>query len=174
MTETIYSRGDNPDLIAGPSQPRLVTLMSMCQEILARLQACADGRGMLLPDRQFVYMTSVPIDCEQVAVMFGGWVGDPPAGGMVTCLNFRWCAQIGVAIGRCTPAIPNRGTTSAPPVGKMNAAAQIASDDAELLIELVSTFGEIGADMTLTTPEPDGGYQAVLLTCTLPAYGGLD
>jgi hypothetical protein len=174
VTEILYSRNDNPDLTSGPAQPRLATLMSMCQEILGRLGTLAVGRGIILPVRQFIYMTAVPVDCEQVAVMFGGWVGDPPAGGMTSCFNFRWCAQIGVALARCTPAVPPRGSTSAPPVDKMNAAAQIASDDAELLIELVSTFGEVGADLTLSTPEPEGGYQAVLLTCTLPAFGGLD
>lgn len=173
MTEVIYSRGENPDYTSAAIQPRVATLMTMAQEILARLRNSAAELGMSLPTRQFTYMTTVPIDCEQVAIMFGGWVGDPAAEGMTTCMRFRWCAQFGVAIGRCTPAVPGpRG--SAPSVDKMNAAAQLSSDDAELLIHLVSTFGEIGADLALTTPEPDGGFQAVLLTVTLPAFGGLD
>lgn len=174
MTEVIYSRGQNPDYTLGPVQPRLVTLMSMAQEVLARLRNSAADMGVTLPPRQFVYPTTVPIDCEQVVVVFGGWVGDPAQDGMANCLRFRWCAQIGVAIARCTPALPTRGSSSAPPVEKMNAAAQLASDDAELLIHLVSTFGEIGADTSLTTPEPEGAFQTVQLQVTLPAFGGLD
>ena len=56
----------------------------------------------------------------------------------------------------------------------MTAAADIASEDAELLLALVGSFDEIGADLTVATPEPLGGYQAVLLNVTLPAFGGLD
>lgn len=174
MSDVLYSRGENPDYTTGVIQPRTATLMTMAQEVLVRLRNSAAERGVTLPVRQFIYPTSVPIDCEQVAVMFGGWVGDPLEVGMTACLRFRWCAQIGVAIGRCTPAMPSRGSTSAPPVERMNAAAQMASDDAELLIHLVSTFGEIGSDLILTTPEPDGGFQAVMLQVTLPAFGGLD
>lgn len=173
MTEVIYSRGENPDYTSAAVQPRVATLMTMSQEIMARLRNVAAEDGCTLPSRQFTYMTSVPPDCEQVAVMFGGWVIDPPAEGMTICMNYRWCAQFGVAIVRCTPAMPTRAGV-APAVEKMDAAAQIASDDAELLIHLAGTFGEVGADLGLSTPEPEGGYQAVLLTVTLPAFGGLD
>jgi hypothetical protein len=173
MTEVVYTRDQNPDYTQAPVQPRVATLMSMSQEILMRLRNLAAGAGVSLPTRQLIHMSAVPMDCEQVTVAFGGWVGDPAAQGMTVCLNFRWCAQIGVAICRRTPAVPSR-TTSAPPVEKMNAAAQVASDDAELLIELAMSFGEVGADLTLSTPEPEGGFQAVLLTATLPAFGGLD
>lgn len=173
MTEVVYTRDSNPDYTQAPVQPRVATLMSMSQEILLRLRNLAAGAGISLPDRQLVHMSTVPVDCEQVVVAFGGWVGDPAAAGMTVCLNFRWCAQVGIAICRCTPATPSR-TASAPPVDKMNAAAQIASDDAELLIELAMSFGEVGADLTLSTPEPEGGFQTVLLTVTLPAFGGLD
>jgi hypothetical protein len=148
--------------------------MTMAQEVLARLRNSAVELGVTLPTRQFIYPTGVPIDCEQVAVVFGGWVIDPPQEGMTMCMRFRWCAQIGIAIGRCTPAVPTRGSTSAPPMDRMMAAAQISSADAELLIHTVSTFGEIGADLSLTTPEPEGGFQAVQLQVTLPAFGGLD
>lgn len=173
MTDVLYSRGENPDYTMGAIQPRTATLMTMAQEVLVRLRNSAAEMGVKLPPRQFIYPTGVPADCEQVAVIIGGWVGAPPQEGLTTCIRFRWCAQIGVVISRCTPAIPGR-TTSAPPVEKMNAAAEIASADAELLIHLLSTFGEMGADTVLTTPEPEGGFQAVLLQVTLPAFGGLD
>jgi hypothetical protein len=172
VTEVIYTRGENPDYSSAPIQPRVATLMSMCQEVLARLRNVAAEAGIKLPDRQFVHMTTAPLDCEQVAVVFNGWVGEPAVQDMVVCTQFRWCAQIGVAISRCTPAIPGR-TSAAPKVEQMNAAAQIASDDAELLIALAMGFGEFGADLNITAQEPEGGYQAVTLSVRLPAFGGL-
>lgn len=174
MTEIIYSRGANPDYSMGAGQPRTATLMTMAQDILVRLRNSAIELGVELPSRQFIYPTNVPIDCEQVAVVFNGWTGEPSEPGLVACMRFRWCGQFGVAIGRCTPAMPPRGSSSAPSVDKMMAAAALASADAELLIHLVSTFGEIGSDLTLITPEPEGGFQATFLQVTLPAFGGLD
>jgi hypothetical protein len=172
MTEVIYSRGGNPDLTMGQSQPRLVTLMSMAQEILVRLNSAAAGLGMTLPGRQLIYPSAVPADCEQVTVLIGGWQGQPAAEGLQVCQGFRWCAQIGILISRCTPGNPKPGY--APTAEQMLACAQLASDDAELLLAVVGGFGEIGADLQLATPEPEGGFQSVLLNVVLPAFGGLD
>src|SRR6478609_9979573 len=158
VTDVIYSRGENPDYTMGVIQPRTATLMTMAQEVLVRLRNAAAESGVKLPTRQFVYPTGVPADCEQVAVIIGGWVGAPPQEGLTNCIRFRWCAQIGVVISRCTPAMPTARTSSAPPVEKMNQAAEIASADAELLLRVISGFGEMGADVVLTTPEPEGGY----------------
>lgn len=119
-------------------------------------------------------MSAIPADCEQVAILFGGWVSEPASEGMINCLTLRWCAQLGIFISRCTPAVPLRNTSTAPPAARMLEAAQISSDDAELLLALVGTFGEVGAEIQLATPEPEGSFQAVLLNVTLPAFGGLD
>lgn len=168
----IYTKS-NPDYSGSTTPPRVTTLATMAQEILVRLNAVAAGAGALLPDRQIIYMTGVPLDCEQVAVAFGGWVPEPQLQGMTHCSTFRWAAQFGVGISRLTPAMPPRAGV-APRVEQMNAAAQISSDDAELLLALTFTFDEVGADVNITTPEPQGGYQAVMLTITIPAFGGLD
>lgn len=168
----IYSRG-NPDLTLAKSQPRLVTLMSMAQEVLVRLNNAAAGLGMTLPSRQLIYPSAVPADCEQVTVLIGGWQNEPAADGLQICQTFRWCAQMGILISRCSPATPgSRG--EAPTVDQVMRSAQLASDDAELLLALIGGFGEIGADIQLSTPEPEGGFQAVLLNVVLPAFGGLD
>lgn len=166
----IYTKG-NPDLTMAP--PRVTTLLTMGQELLTRINACAADAGIELPSRQIVYPSAVPADCEQVSVLFGGWSVYPPMQEMSVCLSIRWCAQFGIMVSRCTPAVPGR-TSSAPTMDRMTAAAQMASDDAELMLALLSTFDEVGADLNVSTPEPQGGYQAVLLTVTLPAFGGLD
>lgn len=148
--------------------------MTMGRELLARLNNLASGAGIELPPRQLVYMSAAPADCEQVTVLFAGWSAQPQLAGLVSCLNTRWCGQFGVMISRQTPAMPVRAGLTAPSVESMMAAAQMSSDDAELLLALVATFDEVGADLLVTTAEPEGGYQAVLLTVTLPAFGGLD
>lgn len=171
-TPVVYSRGQNPDYTVSPG-PRLVTLATMAEEILLRLNQVAMQAGVTLPTRQFVYPGAVPVDCEQVVVLMAGWVGDPAQQGMTTCMNFRWCGQFGILITRCTPAIPTR-SAAAPSDSQMAAAGELASSDAELLLALVATFGEIGPEAALLTPEPQGGFQSVVLNVTLPAFGGLD
>lgn len=170
----IYTRtGDlNPEYTAAP-EPRVATLYSMAQEILTRLGQVATSAGMDLPTRRFVYPSTVPQDCEQVVVVIGGWSLSPVASGLQTCLTARWVGQFGVGITRCTLAIPSRNVP-VPTVDKMNEAAQQASDDAELLLNLVVGLGEMGPDAVVVTQEPEGGFQSVTLTMTLPAFGGLD
>lgn len=170
----IYTRaGDlNPDYVAAPVL-QVATLMTMATEILARLNQIAAGAGVELPTRQFVYPTSVPADCEQVVVVIGGWGLSPVPSGLTDCLTAKWVGQFGVGITRCSPAVPTR-TEPIPPVAKMSAAAQIAADDAELLLQLVSVLGEMGPDTAVLTQEPEGAYQSVTLTVSLPAFGGLD
>lgn len=170
----IYTRaGDlNPDYIAAPAI-RVATLMTMATEILVRLNQLAAGVGLDLPTRQFVYPTTVPADCEQVVVVIGGWGLSPVPSGMTDCLTAKWVGQFGVGITRCTPAIPSKNIPT-PSVAKMNEAAQISSDDAELLLQLVSVLGEMGPETAVLTQEPEGGFQSVTLTVSLPAFGGLD
>jgi hypothetical protein len=169
----IYTRGElNPDYVSAP-EPRVATLMTMGTEILARLRTMAAGAGVDLPTRQFVYPTTVPADCEQVVVVIGGWSLQPVASGLQDCINAKWVGQFGVGITRCTPAIPSRNIP-VPPVEKMNEAAQLASDDAELLLALVSVLGEMAPDTAVLTQEPEGGFQSVTLSVALPAFGGLD
>lgn len=170
----IYTReGDlNPDLTATPA-PQVATLMTMGTEILVRLNQLAGGAGMDLPTRQFVYPTMVPADCEQVVVVIGGWSLSPVPSGMTDCLTAKWVGQFGVGITRCSPAVPSKNVPIPRP-DQMNAAAQVASDDAELLLQLVSVLGEMGPETAVLTQEPDGGFQSVTLTVSLPAFGGLD
>lgn len=170
----IYTRaGDlNPDYIA-QATPRVATLYSMAQEILTRLNQVAAGAGVDLPSRQFVYPTTVPADCEQVVVVIGGWSLAPVPSGFQDCLNAKWVGQFGVGITRCSPAIPSKNIP-VPSVAKMNEAAAQSSDDAELLLMLVAGLGEMGPDTLVVTQEPEGGFQAVTLTVSLAAFGGLD
>jgi len=170
----IYTRaGDiNPDYIAGAT-PRVATLMTMAQEILVRLNQIAAGAGLRLPTRQFVYPTAVPADCEQVVVVIGGWGLSPIPTGLTDCLTAKWVGQFGIGITRCSPAVPSKGQPIPSPE-KMNAAAEMASEDAELMLQLVSALGEMGPETAVITQEPEGGFQSVALTVSLAAFGGLD
>ena len=147
------------------------TLMSMGQEILDRTVSCLVQQGLTVPTRQLVYVSPIATDCEQVVVLFSGWSPQPPWNGLAACSDFRWCGQFTIGITRCTPAMP--GNRAAPTVGAMEAAAQIASADAEALLLLASSFEEVGSELAVMTPGPEGGFQTVALSVMLPAFGGL-
>jgi hypothetical protein len=166
---TVYSQaGSTPDL-TWSQPPVTATLFSMAAGIRAVIEQAAAGRGLVLPKRQVTYLMPIPADCEQVAVVFGGWLPEPPWQGLQVCQTFRWLGRFGVMVTRKTPAIP--AGSSAPPVEWMEKAAMIASEDAEMLLEVVSSLGEVYSDLVVETPAPEGGYQTTALTVTLPAFG---
>jgi hypothetical protein len=173
MTEIVYQRrGGGPRIVEPLPDPR--TLVLMAQDLMARLQSCFMTQGVVPPTRQVVYMSPIPADCEQVAVLFAGWSPLPPWDTLTNCDSFRWVANFSVIITRCTPAIGTKSGKVAPTPDVMLQAAQIASQDAEVLLCLVSTIGEIGADLNVNTPAPQGGMQTVELTVQVPAVGALD
>jgi hypothetical protein len=178
MTETVYQRrrsGGGPRSYE-PAEPLPDprTLLLMAQDLMVRLQSCFLSQGVVPPDRSVIFMSPIPADCEQVAVLFAGWSPLPPWDTLTNCDSFRWIANFSVIITRCTPAISTRSGKAAPTPDLMLQAAQIASTDAEVLLCLVSTLGEIGADLNLVTMAPLGGMQTVELTVSLPAAGALE
>jgi hypothetical protein len=171
---TVYSQiGQNPDYSMISSPPVLATLMTMAQQILVQLAGVARSAGAELPTRQIVYMTPMPADCAQVGVLFSGWEMENNSGDMITCQTARWVGRFTILITRNSPAIPPQTSPPTPPTAEqMTKAAQIASDDAELLISLLQTFTEM-ASATIDTPSTEGGLQSVVATVLLPAFGGL-
>jgi hypothetical protein len=133
------------------------------------------AKGVPLPGRQSVYMAPIPADCEQVAVLFTGWNLTPPPEGPVVCLPGRWMGSYSAIITRCTPAMPQqtrgRAATTAPEPAKMTEAARMASRDAEVFLETLTRLDEIGAEVSIVTNPPSGGFQTVELNVQLLAVG---
>lgn len=172
MTETIFRRGTRTI----EPLPDLRTLVLMGQDILQRALSCFASQGVVAPTRQVVYMAPIPADCEQVAVLFSGWSPMPFLEGLSHCDTYRWVANFSVVITRCTPAIAvgKLGKQTAPSPELMIKAAEIASADAEVLLCLVASIDEVGPELEVLTPAPQGGMQTVELTFQIPAYGGLE
>lgn len=166
---TVYSLG-GPDLTLSPA-PKVATLETMCQDLMAMVEQAALGQGVPLPDRRILYMAPAVVDCPQVAVLMGGWTPEPQWEGVAVCQPSRWTAQLGVAITRKSPAVPTPGGDLPRPAA-MTEAARIASRDAEVLLEVVAGLGEIAGDVTVETPAPEGGLQTVTLSVRVPAFAG--
>lgn len=167
----------SPDGIAEPTANGMAqTLEEMAQRMLTKVIEAALHKGVALPGRQLIYPAPIPADCEQVAVLFTQFSPTPiqDTGSTVICKTWRWIAPFSVIITRCTPALPGKGrgiktvSTTA-----MEAAARIASDDAEVLVEVVNRLGEIGPDCTVVTNAPSGGFQTVELNVPLISGGSL-
>ena len=144
----------------------------MSAEIMARAVNSLVQLGLNVPDRQVIVPAPITIDCEQLVVAFSGWMPQPPLPTLTACDSFRWCGLFSVAISRATPAMPtNRGLPTAEAI---IASAVVASDDAEALLLVAGSFMEVGPDLAIETPGPEGGYQSTVLNVMLPAAGGLD
>lgn len=163
----VYSRAGSAADVTG------LTLFEMGEQILERMQGIAATLGIDLPVRQIIYPSPVPVDCAQVAVVLLGWQPTVQQDNYVGCQQFKWAGNFAVQITRCTPAV-SRKRNEAPAAADMIEAGRIASDDSDILVELVRSFSEIGPEMALQLAAPDGGFQTVQLTVSLPAYGGLD
>jgi hypothetical protein len=151
------------------------TLDEMGHALLDIVRQAAVAKGVTLPARQMVYPAPIPADCEQVAVLFTGWNVTPiQDGGTTICKPWRWIAPYSVIITRCTPAIMGKGPNRAlkhVTTEQMDAAAKLASDDTEVLLETMNRLGEVGSDVSLVANAPSGGYQTVELNVPLISGG---
>jgi hypothetical protein len=162
----IYSRG-NPDMTGGAIGSG--TLSGMARELLARAEHCLVQQGLPVPARRLVYTSPVTADCEQLSVVFTGWLPMPLTAGLLHCTDYRWVGTFAVGITR--PAASQTGRT-APTVAAMETTADTASADAEALLLLVNSLDEI-ADPMIITGSPEGGLQTTTLTVMIPAFGGM-
>lgn len=157
-----------------PGTGRAETLEEMGKRLIQRIAEVAVGKGIDLPNRQAYYMAPIPADCEQVAALFTGWTPTPAQEGPTICQPWRWLANWSVIITRCTPAVPGKGRTiKTVSTAQLMAAAKLASDDAEILLALVNTLDEVGADTSIVTNAPSGGYQTVELNVPLISGGSI-
>lgn len=162
----IYSRSGTDPEVTG------LTLFDMGKLIISRIEEIAITLGVELPERRIIYPSPVPVDCAQVAVVLLGWQPTVQNDTYVSCQRFKWAGNFAVQITRCTPAVSRR-RSELPAAQDMIEAARIASDDSDILVELVRSFTEIGPEMALQLAAPDGGFQTVQLTVSLPAFGGI-
>lgn len=122
-----------------------------------------------LPDRQLVYMTPIPGDCAQVAVLMGTWALNPPLEGPGPCTNSRWYGSFTLVVMRDCPAMPSaRGKP--PTVDNMERSAKIASDDVEVLTLIAESFPFVDG-IEIRIGAPSGGLQRVELDLQIPAEG---
>lgn len=148
------------------------TAFTMAQRLLDLINVSAANVGVVLPERQVLYFSPLPIDCAQVGILVEGWYPNPPLGDVLDqCYAFSWVVKFGVIIARDTCAIP-QGKTPRPTVASMTQALQIASDDMEVLRDLVSRIEERGG-LEISARPPAGGMQVVELLLTLRADGTL-
>lgn len=166
----IYSRGANPDQTLDVIAGRPMSLYAMAEELLARINTVAVQLGVDLPTRQVIYPSPIPIDCAQVSVLMSGWTPHQGWDGYVGCQRFKWAGLFSVVITRDTPAVPTK-TGRLPGAALMTSAAEIASQDADVMVALVQTLEELGPEMTLTTGAPEGGFQSVELNIAVTAFG---
>ena len=145
------------------------TLYDMGVRLLELVKATFTGEGIPLPGREVVYMSPIPADCEQVAVLFTGWNPWPAAEGPTTCENFRWFADFSVIVTRCTPAVaPPNSKTLIPSPEKMKEAALLSSRDAEAFLLVLQNMGEFMTPSVIVQA-PQGGMQTVEFNVSLPA-----
>jgi hypothetical protein len=159
---------------ANPGTGAPETLYEMAQALLDIVRAAAVTRGIALPERQLVYPSPIPADCEQVAVLFTGWnpTPMPSPDGTTLCHMWRWVAPFSAIITRCTPAVLGKGKALRQVTpDQMLAAARIASDDSEVLLEAMNGIGEVGADVSVAANPPSGGFQTVELNVSLISGG---
>jgi hypothetical protein len=173
VTEIVYSRGGTPDntLFSAP-QPE-ITLYDMAEILMNRIRQAFAQRGIVLPTRQIIYLSPIPVDCEQLGVLISGWVPLPSWEGLTGCQLIKWCGAFTIVVSRASPAMP-KGTRSAPSAESMNAAARMGSEDAEALLTVVNGLGEVGPEFALELGAPEGGFQTVACTIQVPAFGGLE
>lgn len=152
-----------------PAEPRDISPYDIAQEVLGRVVQQFLQAGIAIPGRQLVYLSPIPADCEQLAVLIGTVNISPvPQEGMFKCLTGRWAVNIGVVVSRNSCAYTNGKT--GPKIEDMERAARIASGDAMVLMDLAAGFDEVGT-IELTMSPPGGALQTVELNVQLPITG---
>lgn len=161
----------------------------MADLIMEQVVARYAEANMPLPARRFFSSAETVHDCEQVSVTFiqafSGGPGDQ-AQTPAKCNSLR-SAVFSVEVVRCIPteaaskdAVPSRyGKNSAhnvsvPDTDSLSDAAKIQMRDSYLLMDAALRVGEStvsGAIADVSAGDPNGGFQAMILSITLSAPG---
>lgn len=144
---------------------------AMGEEILRRINKIAAALGVTVPDRQVICSGGAAVECEQVAVMLTGWV--PMGQELAVPCQRLWGANVSVVIIRNAPAIPTQSGRRAPTADAINTGGVLASNDADILVELADTLDVVGDGLLVTIGAPEGGFQTTELAVVLGRVGGL-
>lgn len=152
--------------------PVTTTAFTIAESLLNLTRTAAAGLGIVLPDRQFVYMSPVVFDCDLAAVLVEGWYPNPPLGdALVRCYDFTWVWRGTIVIVRDSCAIAPKGKVMPTPE-MMTQATRVASDDAEILRAVVQGLPE-GGTLEINLKPPAGKLQAAELNLMLRGDGTL-
>jgi hypothetical protein len=147
------------------------TLYDIAGALMDITKQALTENGLPIPNRQVIYVGSIPADCEQLAVVFDSWNPAPAQEGMVVCQTYRWGAAFTILITRkCAPVLTSGKTI--PSAADMGGAAKVASDDAEALLDVVANVGEHDGSVSVTLGPPSGGLQSSILEITVPVTRG--
>ncbi|MGV1079720.1 MAG: hypothetical protein ACOYD1_07690 [Candidatus Nanopelagicales bacterium] len=144
------------------------TLYGMATHLLGLVESVYQSEGVGLPERRVLYMSPIPADCEQVAVLFTGWSPYPTFDGPVSCQRYRWMGDFSVIVTRCTPAMAKGTKNLTPPAEKMSDAALLASTDAEMMLKVLEHIEEFATPQVIVQ-SPTGGLQTTELNVQIPA-----
>lgn len=149
-------------------------LRNMMQGVLERVVAIYESYGVPLPARQYWTMGNPATDCEQLVVafiqMYLGAPGDE-ASRPQRCNQLR-SAVLSIGITRGIPVVNASGR--APDAAKIQNYSEVSAVDAWVLMESINQldqwddtgFGP-GVIATLSSMEPQGGFQTINLQVTI-------
>lgn len=144
----------------------------------------AERNGVVLPTRQIIYVSTVPKDCEQVAVSVGtygfGRPGDPMPGPDVNRCWYPTSVTLTAEITRCVPENNKvrpmgryaTGMVELPSNTAMEEHAEVVMRDMMVLLEAANIASNhpvpgTGTEASVMPADPQGGYQSVFLTLTM-------
>lgn len=154
--------------------PAAYSVRDVLQGVLDRVVSIYASFGVPLPARQYWTMGTPATDCEQLVVnfiqMYLGSPGDE-ATAPQRC-NMPRSVVMAVSISRAVPTVGQTGRV--PTADKIEAGSEISAVDAWVLMSSINLldqwdeggFGP-GVIATLSSLEPQGGYQTLTLQVTI-------
>lgn len=155
-------------------EPDAYSVRDVMQGVLDRVVSIYASFGVPLPSRQYWTMGLPATDCEQLVVsfvqMYLGAPGDEAS-------NPQRCNQprsivMQVAVSRAIPSVGQTGRV--PTADKIEAGSEISAVDAWVLMSSINLLDQwdeagygIGVIATLSSTEPTGGIQTLVLQVTM-------
>jgi hypothetical protein len=154
--------------------PDAFSVRDLMQGVLDRVVAVYESYGVPIPDRRYWTMGTPAVDCEQVVVsfiqMYLGAPGDQAADPQ-RC-NMPRSAVLAVTISRAIPTVGTAGRV--PTASKIQDGSEISSVDAWILMASINLLDQWeeggygpGVIATLSSDEPQGGFQNITLQITM-------
>lgn len=151
-----------------------LNLKQMLDGVLERVEAVFQSYNVSLPHRRYWTMGTPAIDCEQLVVSFAQmYLGSPGAQVSLPqrCQQPR-SATLNISVSREVPVVGQNGRPPSPE--KLEQAAIVSAVDAWVLMESINLLDQwdetgfgAGVIATLETPDPEGGYQTVIMQITM-------